>query len=316
MNETRVEYKTRGYNLNQNSPTYNTVTSLGGLDLQGNILPPQWLQHLTHDNGKPNVVAAIILSDIVYWYRPVFIRDESTGLPLPPRKKFKEDKVQRSYDAFVEMYGFTKRQVSAACKFLKDKGLIDMDFRTITMNNGRKAGNVLYIGLNVEKVREITLNIYPYDTETSDPYHVETLEGITSERDTNTETTYTETTYTYKFLKEFINDEFIKITNLTIPGNKNLLRSWWTGITEMLNIFNADGKDKNRHVYTLEEITEALERICVYMRRKELTIGDPHSMLKTLRGYAAQKASGTLPERRTDVGMTNVNGKVTLRMTG
>ena len=49
------------------------------LQFTGNVIPAAWYRTIIRDNGKPNLTAIIILSDVVYWYRPVEIRDELTG---------------------------------------------------------------------------------------------------------------------------------------------------------------------------------------------------------------------------------------------
>ena len=58
------------------------------LQFTGNVIPAAWYRTITRDNGKPNLTAIIILSDVVYWYRPVEIRDELTGQLCGFRKKF------------------------------------------------------------------------------------------------------------------------------------------------------------------------------------------------------------------------------------
>jgi hypothetical protein len=147
----------RGYHLDNHSSTYQAIMATNAINIQGNILPPQWLKHLKYPkSGKPYSIAALLLSDIIYWYRPIMIRDEETGQPLAPRKKFKGDKLQRSYGQFAEMYGFGKEQIKNACHYLRDENLIILDFRTITTEKGDKLANVLFIGINPKRIKEIT----------------------------------------------------------------------------------------------------------------------------------------------------------------
>jgi DNA-binding Lrp family transcriptional regulator len=107
------------------------------------------------------------------------------------RKKFAADKLQRSYGAFAELYGFTKDQVKDALKRLEDKGLIELVFRHPVVN-GQKLGNVLYIGLNVDRLKEITTPLLPLKQRGSKD---ESAEPLTFKDDTNTEITKTETRY-------------------------------------------------------------------------------------------------------------------------
>ncbi|MBL9029318.1 MAG: hypothetical protein JNK42_02465, partial [Caedimonas sp.] len=68
-----------------------TVEVMKNLHLEGNIIPMEWFGHLKFGSGKPDMNAILILSDIVYWYRPVVVRDEQTGMVRGYRKKFKSD---------------------------------------------------------------------------------------------------------------------------------------------------------------------------------------------------------------------------------
>jgi DnaD/phage-associated family protein len=175
----------KGYNIGNNL----AVIKMASLHITGNIIDLKWFKHVKMANGKPDSIALLLLADIVYWYRPIEMRDEQTGLVIGYRKKFAADKLQRSYDAFAEAYGYTKDQVKDALKRLEDKALIDLDFRHPTIN-GQKLGNVLYIGLNVDRLAEISsplqaLKVTGSEDESQDP--------LPFKDDTNTETT-TETT--------------------------------------------------------------------------------------------------------------------------
>ena len=131
------------------------VLDMVGLEITGNVMPAEWFNHIKMDNGKPDTNAIILLADIVYWYRPVEVRSESTGKVIGYEKKFKADKLQRSYGAFAEQYGFSKDQVKFALARLVALGVIDLDWRTVHYGE-TLANNVLFIGLNVDNLRQIT----------------------------------------------------------------------------------------------------------------------------------------------------------------
>jgi hypothetical protein len=130
--------KVRGYPLNGNAVIQNMV----GVNLTGNVIPPIWYRKIRFPSGKPDPIAVTLLADIVYWHRPIEERDETSGQVIGYRKKFKADKLQRSYGAFAEQFGFTKIQVRNALERLEELGLIDRDFRTF-VSNGTKLANVL-----------------------------------------------------------------------------------------------------------------------------------------------------------------------------
>lgn len=133
-----------------------TVEKIGRINFQGNIIPAAWYKHIRYASGKVNLNAIVILSEIVYWYRPVEVRDETTGKLLGFRKKFRGDKLQRSLQSFADQFGLTKRQVQDAIKFLRDKGLIKTELRTVTTSEGLKVGNALFIEPVPEMIQKIT----------------------------------------------------------------------------------------------------------------------------------------------------------------
>jgi hypothetical protein len=174
-----------------------TVAAIGKMDFQGNIIPATWYKAITFENGKTDLAAVIILAEIVYWYRPTIIRAEATGEVIGYKRKFKADKLQRSYQSFTDQFGLTKRQVRDACKRLSDLGLITLDFRTIQTAGGAKLGNVLFLEPMPSKLAEITnpmtLERHRCDVETSEVLRQDVI-GVTLERQTNTETTTKTTT--------------------------------------------------------------------------------------------------------------------------
>jgi DnaD/phage-associated family protein len=175
------------------------VDEIGKINFEGTVIPHNWFNAIKFNNGKPDVVAIVLLSEIVYWYRPTIVKDEMTGRIKEVRKRFKADLLQRSYESFAEQFGFTKRQVKDALKRLEDAGLIAKEFRNIRVD-GKVLANVLFIRLNPQKVLEITfgqwgvtLERQGYDVETSGVlrsnvrgYDVETSDKY---RDYNTEIT-------------------------------------------------------------------------------------------------------------------------------
>lgn len=132
-----------------------SVLALKDVHLEGNIIPVQWFQCITFENGKPDTNAILLLSDIVYWYRPTLIRDEQTGHILGYRKKFKADLLQKSYQNYELLFGFSKKQIREAFIRLETLGLIKRVFRTLETSFGFQT-NVMFIELYPSKLLEIT----------------------------------------------------------------------------------------------------------------------------------------------------------------
>ncbi|SFE24860.1 hypothetical protein SAMN04324257_01089 [Thermoanaerobacter thermohydrosulfuricus] len=138
------------------SRTEKIVMEVTQIDFQGNITPQNWYKYIKTDAGKPDPIAVSLLADIVYWYKATEFRDEVTGEVIGYKKKFKGDKLQKSYEQFANQFGYSKVQVKRALKRLEKQGLITLEFRNITTKTGLKLTNVMYIEPIPEKIREIT----------------------------------------------------------------------------------------------------------------------------------------------------------------
>ena len=180
------------------------VDAVGMINFSGNTIPHTWYKTICYESGKPNLNAIIILSDIVYWYRPQEVREEKNGQISGYKKKFASDLLQRSYAQISDMFGLSKRQATAAIDFLQTLGVIRKEFRTV-QTAGQVLNNVLFLDIVPERLKELTYppkgdgdgplsgqDVPPVTSEcerVSQPY----VTGITLERETNTEIS-TETT--------------------------------------------------------------------------------------------------------------------------
>ena len=122
----------------------NTLEQTRQLNLTGNIIPHTWYTKITFKNGTPDLLGIVLLADIVYWYRPVEIKDENTGKLMGYKKKFRADMMQRSLGDFTKQFGYNKRQIADALKRLEEAGLIIKKLRTIETAMG-VINNVLFV---------------------------------------------------------------------------------------------------------------------------------------------------------------------------
>lgn len=123
--------------------------------ITGNIVNPNWFKTILYENGKPNLNAIVILSDIVYWHRPTEIRDEETGEQIGLKKKFSGASFHRSYKQFHKQFGLTKRQVQLALQALEDLGVIRRKYCTVEAN-GQTEYNAMFIDLVPSVLQELT----------------------------------------------------------------------------------------------------------------------------------------------------------------
>ncbi len=196
--------------------TTETVNEIGKINFSGNIIPHSWYDFIVFPNGKPDLAAIIILSEIIWWYRPREVFDKKTRRLIGYERKFKEDKLQYGHKQFAQKFGLTSRQTFRACKNLKGLGLITIELRVVELNNGARLGNVMFVEPIPQKIIEITFpdnpnikkstnaadpitlecnrvlhsNVQPYDIQMSDPITLEcnTYTKITTETTTERDT--------------------------------------------------------------------------------------------------------------------------------
>ena len=100
------------------------VNKVGKMRFSGNVIPEVWYKTIVSSNGRVNLLAINILADIVYWYRPMEIRDEMTG-DVTWKKKFADDDyLQRNYSKICEKYNVSTKQAREALIVLETLGVV------------------------------------------------------------------------------------------------------------------------------------------------------------------------------------------------
>lgn len=150
-----------------------------------NSIPQAWYKTVRQKKA-PHAMAILILWELLYWYKWTEIRDEQSDRVIGYKKKFKADLLQRSYGDIAEKFGITKRQATDILYFLRDKGIVTLDLRTVTAN-GMKISNVLFIGLNPKKIAEISDERNLIDTEESDSTNENSVKLSTEESNSSNE---------------------------------------------------------------------------------------------------------------------------------
>ncbi len=144
------------------------VDAIGQITFQGNIIPPSWFKTIKR-GSKAHLLAINILSDVIYWYRPTFTRDEETGELISVTKKFRSDKLQKQYDAWALQFGQSKEQVKDACDLLVEMGLITREFRNVRTES-RILPNVMFVEPIPENIAHITHKIGDISPQKPPPY--------------------------------------------------------------------------------------------------------------------------------------------------
>ena len=151
------------YLYGSGNETVDRMTSFG---ITGNVIPQSWYRTiLKKTTRKPYLLAISILADIVYWYRPQEVRDESTGQLLRYQKRFSGEMVQKSYSMYAELFGEDKQTITRAFDTLEDYGVIRRHFRNIKSATATMT-NVMYVELDVDILHQLT---YPEEHPSLEP---------------------------------------------------------------------------------------------------------------------------------------------------
>lgn len=142
-----MEYLTSGNEI---------VDAMGSINISGNIILAIWYKTITKENGKPYLLAIVILADIVYWYRPSEVRNQGTGHILGWKKKFSEDILRQSYQYYADLFGESKKTVKTAMDKLERLQVIRREFRTVSYGDGLVCNNLMYVELKPDMLYRLT----------------------------------------------------------------------------------------------------------------------------------------------------------------
>ena len=131
---------------------------LGQINFQGNIIPASWKDHIRYKN-RPDLNAMFLLSEIVYWYRPILTRDDQGNEVW--LKKYKADFLQKGYRQLESATGLSEKQIREALERLELLGLLKRHTRTIESyvkdsDEIRRIPNILFIEIFPHRIEEIT----------------------------------------------------------------------------------------------------------------------------------------------------------------
>ncbi len=178
------------FEIKTNNPI---VDRIGKMNITGNVIPEAWYHTVVSPNGKTNPNAILILSDIVYWYRPTEEREEN-GNTVKYVKKFRDnDYVQKSYDQLCSKFNLSQKQVRECLKLLESLGVVKRHFRNINTQMGTLT-NVMYIELIPDALERLTFPMDSTDS-TDDTRSFPNNKGILPKKETpisQDENTYTE----------------------------------------------------------------------------------------------------------------------------
>ena len=111
------------------------VNAVGKMAFTGNVIPESWYKTVVSANGRVNLLAVNLLGEIVYWYRPMEVRDERSGDVTWVKKFADEEYLQKSYAQICEKYNVSTKQardvVELAAEIFAPLRLSKEDIRAI-----------------------------------------------------------------------------------------------------------------------------------------------------------------------------------------
>lgn len=142
-----------------NHPVVDAVDRIMGAPYAfGNFKLFSWYDHVQTKNKRgqfTDYLALDLLGDIVYWYRSQEVRDEVTGNVIGLKKKFAEEKLQRSPEAFAKRFKSSVKVIRQSLKTLEEIEVISIERKPISTTYGTLP-NVMYISLNVDVLQRIS----------------------------------------------------------------------------------------------------------------------------------------------------------------
>lgn len=105
-----------------------------------------WFKFIRRESGEPDLLATIILGEIIRCCRMEPYADDEGGT-----------QIQKEYSHFAQLFNVSKKQVRTSMSLLESLGLIKREIRNVKLENGRIVPNVLFIKLITDKVAAITI---------------------------------------------------------------------------------------------------------------------------------------------------------------
>ena len=217
------------------------VDRVGKMNITGNVIPEAWYHTIVSANNKPNTHAILILSEIVYWYRPTEEREEN-GNAVRYIKKFKDkDYVQKNYEQLCDKFNLSQKQIRECLKLLESLGVIKRNFRNIDTKMG-KLTNVMFIELIPDALERLT---FPENSDDSQDENTSFPNSDTLLPKKETPPSQDENTYT-----NTISENETKSTTTTSKSAVvaiNTIKSAFNGVDlpdkDIIAIYNASNKD-------------------------------------------------------------------------
>ena len=150
-------------NIYTTSTGNHIVDAIGKLNITGNVTPESWFRTVVNSNNMPSMNAILILSEIVFWYRPREERDEKTNITVYKKRFRDDDYVQLGYEQLCKKFNLSKKQVREGLILLESLGVIKRHCRNVQTAMGT-LHNVLFIELIPEGLEAITYIDEPSDS--------------------------------------------------------------------------------------------------------------------------------------------------------
>ena len=107
-----------------------SVLAIANLKFEGvTAIPDTWYENITNKAGSADLLAIVLLSEIVYWHKLMPIYEENNLIGYA--QKFAGKKLQKQTSDFSKKYKFSEKSVNEALNRLVDLSLITREFADV-----------------------------------------------------------------------------------------------------------------------------------------------------------------------------------------
>lgn len=111
----------------------------------GNLIPHHWYNQITDDKGTPDLLAIILLSDLVGWFR--YLGTNQTKITYQQTPVLHESSLAVSYEYLQKKFNASRERIRKALVRLEQLHIISREIRNIVIHDGYR-NNQLFISLN------------------------------------------------------------------------------------------------------------------------------------------------------------------------
>ena len=122
----------------------------------GMVIYPKWFRYIRMENGKIDLLAILILSELLNCHLPREIRDMETGEIIEYQDKIDKDGCKTSYFLYSIYWGCSQKEVKRAIDNLIRLHLIERKFKDVYVPLISEGISTMFLKINLAKLEKIS----------------------------------------------------------------------------------------------------------------------------------------------------------------